>query len=292
MNKSTLVCIHIMPLEIEMFERFMVQYRKALSYLDSNDDVTVKASLNLNPYLTNWNESELDQTYFIDIFNKQLEGIKSIKEIVTDTALWGTTQQKRESLALNYDQFIFVDTDIILHEHQLKHQLNLSYQLNGMFLVSPALPKWWDESWDPLVSTNMKGEEYGFAFKKEAIDAVYNQSVTQITANQILPIKFGCGMHTLYSKEFWNFIQIPESFGGYGPEDTFGMFTSNLAIQMGYDIKQFVMDGIFITEDYTNREPSILNKVTPIDKKDEFYQRADSAAKHEILTFVDRIKQK
>ena len=49
--KSTLFCMHVMPHEIEMLERFMVQYRKALSYLDENDNFTMKVSLNLNPNL-------------------------------------------------------------------------------------------------------------------------------------------------------------------------------------------------------------------------------------------------
>ena len=35
-----------MPSEIEMLEKFMNQYRKALMYLDENDDVTLKVKLN------------------------------------------------------------------------------------------------------------------------------------------------------------------------------------------------------------------------------------------------------
>jgi Ran GTPase-activating protein (RanGAP) involved in mRNA processing and transport len=55
--KTTLFCMHVMPHEIEMLERFMVQYRKALSYLDANDNFTMKVSLNLNPELTDWEAS-------------------------------------------------------------------------------------------------------------------------------------------------------------------------------------------------------------------------------------------
>ncbi len=43
--KKTLVCVHVMPHEIEMLERFMEQYRKALLYLDERDDVTIKEHL-------------------------------------------------------------------------------------------------------------------------------------------------------------------------------------------------------------------------------------------------------
>ena len=71
--KSTLICVHVMPKEIELFERFMTQYKQALLYLDSTDNVTIKASLNLNPELTNWEESELKPDYFIQKFNSSLQ---------------------------------------------------------------------------------------------------------------------------------------------------------------------------------------------------------------------------
>ena len=121
MKKKTLVCIHIMPSEIEMFQRFMEQYRKALSYCREYD-VTIKATLNLNPKLTDWENSELKQDYFMNIFNAQFQykELKNINQIILDESMWGTTQQKRESIKIDYfDQFIFCDTDIVMHEHQL-----------------------------------------------------------------------------------------------------------------------------------------------------------------------------
>ena len=149
-KKRTLICIHVMPNEIEMFERFMMQMYRALHYLDDTDDVTLKVTLNLNPELTDWENSELKNGHFISRFAILFNGIKNINEVILDTSCWGTTQQKRESYKLDYDQFIFCDTDILLHEHMLKHQLNVSYQLDGVYIVSPSLAKWWDNSWDEL----------------------------------------------------------------------------------------------------------------------------------------------
>ena len=130
MSKKTLVCIHIMPNEIEMFQKFMAQYRKALMYC--NDfNIYIKATLNLNPKLTDWDKSELKQDYFIKIFNEQFQykDITNINQIILDDSMWGTTQQKRESIKIDYfDQFIFVDTDIVLHEHQRMYQLRASEQ--------------------------------------------------------------------------------------------------------------------------------------------------------------------
>jgi hypothetical protein len=292
-KKRTLICIHVMPSEIEMFERLMIQMHRALSHLDSNDDVTIKATLNLNPQLTDWEASELKQGYFVARFGILFNGIKNINEIVLDTSCWGTTQQKRESIKLDYDQFIFCDTDILFHEHMLKYQLNTSYQLNGIYLLSPSLPKWWDVSWDMLCHYDYINKPYGTAMDdKDVMMGALTQSIGTVNARQISTIKFGCGMHTLYSKSFWELVGIPESFGGYGPEDTYGMEAGKVAIKLGYDIKQFVLDGVYITEDYINRTPSFSDKIKPIDKKKEFYDAAFNLGQSEIKTFAQKLIEK
>jgi len=290
MSKKTLVCIHVMPSEIEMFQRFMEQYRRAMSYC-RDYDVTIKATLNLNPKLTDWENSELKQDYFMELFTNEFayKGLKNINQIILDESLWGTTQQKRESIKIDYfDQFIFVDTDIVLHEHQLIYQLQAAEPLEGKYIVSPSLPKWWDDSWSMLVNEKMKDSDKE-PFSKEILESIHTQQPDKITLKQIPMIKFGCGMHTLYSRDFWQFIGIPEEFGGYGPEDTFGMFAATYAVQKGYDIKQYVLDGLYITEDYINREPSFEGKIVPINKKEEFYSNAHSLAGGLLQAFVDKL---
>ena len=65
MKKRTLICIHVMPSELEMFERQIQLFKKAFLYLDERDDVTLKVTLNLNPGLTDWENSELKNGHFI-----------------------------------------------------------------------------------------------------------------------------------------------------------------------------------------------------------------------------------
>ena len=80
-KKRTLICIHVMPSEIEMLEKFINQYKRALMYLDENDDATLKVTLNLNPELIDWDASELKQGYFVNKFMHLFNGIKNINEI-------------------------------------------------------------------------------------------------------------------------------------------------------------------------------------------------------------------
>jgi hypothetical protein len=280
-----------MPKEIELFERFMTQYKQALLYLDSTDNVTIKASLNLNPELTNWEESELKPDYFIQKFNSLFENITNINEIILDNSLMGTTQQKRESIQLNYDQFIFVDADIAFPEQLLKYQLEASYLLKDKYILIPNIVKLWDYTWDILVHDDFKNKPYGYYLHHDSINTI-NQDINYVEVETAPTIKFGCGMHTLYSKEFWDFIGIPKSFGGYGPEDTFGMYASLIALKYGHQINEYILKGIYITEDYINRIPSFENKIKTYNRKQEFRDKAEAHFHQELETFQSKIYNK
>ena len=52
------------------------------------------------------------------------------------------------------------------------------------------------------------------------------------------------------------------------------------------------MDGVYITEDYKNRIPSFIDKIKPIDKKKEFYDKAYNLAQTEITKFATKLIQK
>ena len=292
MKKRTLICIHVMPSELEMFERQIELLKRAFMYLDDRDDVTLKVTLNLNPELTDWENSELKNGHFVSRFAVLFNGMKNVNEIILDTSCWGTTQQKREAIKLDYDQFIFCDTDIIFHEHMLRYQLDVSYQMEGMYIISPSLAKFWDTSWDVLCHSDYMDKHVGYSTEREAIENTTVQKVESITIKRVPVIKFGCGMHTLYSKSFWELVGIPESFGGYGPEDTYAMSAAEIAIKLGYDIIQVYMDGIYITEDYINRKPSFDGKIKPIDKKVEFWQKAFDLGQEEITKFAKKLIQK
>ena len=292
MKKRTLICIHIMPSEIEMFERQIELFKRAFLYLDERDDVTLKVTLNLNPELTDWENSELKNGHFVSRFAVLFNGMKNVNEIILDTSCWGTTQQKREAIKLDYDQFIFCDTDIIFHEHMLRYQLDVSYQMEGMYIISPSLAKFWDESWDVLCHSDYMDKHIGYSTEREAIENTTVQVIKDIVVKRTPVVKFGCGMHTLYSKSFWEFVGIPDSFGGYGPEDTYAMAASAVAIKMGYEVTQVYMDGIYITEDYINRTPSFDGKIKPIDRKTEFWNNANNVGQQEVINFTKKLLQK
>ena len=289
--KKTLVVTHVMPLELEMFERFIIYYKEGFKYLDDTDDVTMYVTLNLNPKLTDWENSELKPQWFIDKFTKAMEGIRSYLQIVMDDSLWGTTQQKREVIKLDYDQFIFVDPDISIHEQQLKMQLLAAEQVSGKFVISPNIPRWWDSSWDVIVHPDFKQTELHQFRTKETWNNTFTQSPSEINLQMLPSFKFGCGMHTLYSKEFWDLIGIPTEFGGYGSEDTFAMVASGIAKKAGIDVRQYTLNGLYITEDKdeSHREPSYKDKVKVFDLKHDGKKYSNEIMGEVLQKFSDSL---
>ena len=283
--KSTLVCVHVMPNEMDLFDRWVEQYKKALQYLDDTDDVTLMATLNLSPSLTDWDNSELKQSYFIERFSKA-QPIKNINEVVSKSG-YGTTAQKRDAIKLDYNQFIFIDTDIAFPEQSLKYQLEASYQLNGKYIILPQIVKLWDSSWDLAVHNDFINKEYNYHLTHDP-ELTYNQEITEVGLEQINTFKFGCGMHTLYSKELWDLIGIPESFGGYGSEDTFAMYASNYAVRAGIDIKQYILTGLYISENMvTNR---LTDKVKSVANKENSRELSYKQFPDELKKFLIKIE--
>jgi hypothetical protein len=287
--KKTLMCLHVMPHEIEMLENFTTQLKQSIDYLTNDDSFVIKATLNLNPLLIDWNNTSISKQYFIDTFNKLFENIPNINEIRDGEDLLGTTQQKRECIKLDYNQFIFVDTDIVFPKELLKYQLNASYYIKEkMYIISPNIVKMWDNTWDILVHKDYKNHYYGY-YKEHNPEITINQPIEEISLRESKNIKFGCGMHTLYSKEFWEFIGVPKSFGGYGPEDTFAMIASTEAIKKNYKITQYVLDNIYISENLMNRYSVFINKLKTIDRKDEFRCKALKNFELELEKFKNKL---
>ena len=284
--KSTLVCVHVMPNEMDLFDRWMEQYKMALQYLDDTDNVTLLATLNLSPTLTDWDNSNLKQQYFIERFSKA-QSVKNINEVV-ELPGYGTTAQKRDAIKLEYNQFIFIDTDIAFPEQLLKYQLEASYQLKGKYIILPQLVKLWDNSWNLAVHNDFINEECNYHLTHD-VDLTYNQEISEVSLEQIDGFKFGCGMHTLYSKEFWDLIDIPESFGGYGSEDTFAMYASNYAVRAGIDIKQYLLKGAYISENMVNRKSSFEGKIKSIANKENARELSYRQFPDELKKFLDKI---
>jgi len=305
-NKTQIV-IHIMPEELIQYERIATQLKLSSQYLDDQDDVCVYITLNLSPTLYDWDKSNIKQKQIINDFEeinkKHFDWCETNFEIITDNSILGTTAQKRKAINSADDsigQFIFLDTDIYFHEATLKCLLNSSKNIPDCFyVVCPQTVKLWDNTWDVITNEKFINEKFGF---EKTFDP--NETLTQALENIFLSrldtFKFACGWFTLYSKSFLKLFNIPESFGPYGPEDTFWMYSSLLASQkypkpyLEYSqidtnifsyIGQYVLNGLYVTEDYKYRP--VKYTIPRYDLKSHFRAKAEKYFDIELKKIKD-----
>lgn len=290
--KRTQIVTHIMPTEIDEYSDIIDKLTEASEYLEKKDWVSIHATLNLSPELIMWGESKLQPEFFIQKFNEIKEKCKWANEIIfniiEDDSILGTTSQKREAIKGDYDQFIFLDCDIAFHPTTLKYILEASYQLNGKYFITPQTVKIGNEvdnSWDVLVHNDYVDKEYTYYLTHQP-DLTYNQDVKSVILKESPYFKFACGWFTLYSKDILSFIGIPEWLGHYGPEDTFLMLTSN-AVKDKYSIMQYILDGIYVSENYVSRDGYYKDKLKTKNVKELFRQEAESKFQNELNKFIN-----
>ena len=130
---KTQIVTHIMPGEIDEYEGVIDNLLKCSEYLEEKDWISIYATLNLSPELIEWEKCDIDKQFFIDKFENLKQKCTWANEIIfnviEDDSILGTTSQKREAIKEQYDQFIFLDCDIIFHPTTLKYMLETSYQV-------------------------------------------------------------------------------------------------------------------------------------------------------------------
>ena len=160
--------------------------------------------------------------------------------------------------------------------------------MEGKYIVTPQIVKLWDSSWDHIVHNDYKNHSYEYE-KLHDPDLTYNQDVNEISTYVSNPTKFGCGWFTLYSKEIMNFIGIPEFLGHYGSEDTFMSVAMEVAKQKKINVKQYVMKGIYVSENIVKRNDPYKDKIKLINLKDIFRAKSWENFHKEIENFRNRI---
>lgn len=318
--KRTQIVTHIMPTEIDEYSDIIDKLTEASQYLEKKDWISIYATLNLSPKLVNWEDSQLSKEYFIDKFNQVKEKVgwanEVIFEVVDDNSILGTTAQKRKAIKGKYDQFIFLDCDIAFNPMTLKYMLMASEQIQDeYYFLTPQTVKLWDYTWDLITHKNFNNQEYGYE-KQHIPNETYNQTIDEISIdtleninksvekativlrnkftnqyNAFTDFKFACGWFTMYSKSVVDLIGIPDWLGHYGPEDTYMMYVSQLYKIEKWPIYQYVLQGMYISENYVSRDTKYKDKLKLNNLKDQFRAESESKFSQELSKLKDTIQR-
>ena len=297
-KNHTQIVIHVMPYELKELERVLEQLRLSSNYLDPYDKISLYVTLNLSKELIDWSKSSADihtiRDHFFGLQKNYAQWYHHNTFVIEeDGTILGTTAQKRKAIRTagpGIDNFIFLDCDIYFSEVTLKYLIDgAKNMVDPFYVITPQTVKLWDETWDCITHDNFRKLNYGFFKTFDPTNAV-SQDVEEVELHETTAYKFACGWHVLYSARLLKLIDIPDSLGHYGPEDTFAMFCCNILKQS--DVAkpiEYMLHGLYVAEDYILKPTVYKDKLVLIDKKLEFRKMAESHFNEELQNFQKRM---
>ena len=272
--KTLQVVVHVLPREIDQFERLCNSFKESYFFVENQIEIVLDASLNLNETFVDWKNSQIPKEFFIEKFNNINElhsdwTHKNIFQIENSDKCLGINDKRRNSIndGLDYDYLMYLDLDVFFSHMTLVSLTQLINQIDTDYnIISPETVKLWDDSWADLVNEKYVNHNHEFfktidpySVHKLVFDNLVEEKIKFRTINNV---KFGGGWFNVFSKKLLKFINIPESLGSYGLDDTFVMIGANMMKQKGYDVTQYILEGTICIE---NNKYTLYN-YNPYDK--------------------------
>ena len=249
--KMIKIIIHIFPHELEEYARVLCKLNEGVENLKSKE-VIIHSCLNLNSNICIVNSPEDSSNYFTRI-NDQSK-LKVDGSVNISSNIKGVNEHRRLCFnkASDGDMIILLDTDLHFHGKLLSeiitHGENLRNETD-YFILTPQYIRLWDTSWDPLVNDRYVHEPLGY-YKSINPEQIVENSHGNIEVTKLNTFKWAGGWFTCISGNLAKLISIPQSFIGYGPDDTFMMECCKyLKKKRAWDVSQYLLRGYVVCED-------------------------------------------
>lgn len=293
------VIIHILPYEIDQLEVLLSTMKRSSIYLEK-DDYHVEVQLNLN--LTHWDEPKIPKFFFID---KLVDLEKFTQSWASTNFNWdskgkvmGCNDARRNVIRkTKHDWIMYLDVDNIFSENMLyimsciTKAVTIEHQYR---VLCPSTTRMWDSSWDMITNKNFindsAGHEYydvrdPYCVLKTFEDDPYGQNGMNHYVNGF---KFA-GWGTTFQTKLARLIDIPDSLGPYGLDDTFLMAGCYAMQSAGYNVAQYVLDNEVIIENNLLRYNPYRDYLDNIDRREEFLNNAKANFDKEVKKLYDKL---
>ena len=146
----------------------------------------------------------------------------------------------------------------------------------------------WDESWDVISHKDYKDIPRDEKFWLGDPYKLFKHEVSDVTLKELPYSKFDGGWMTMYNKDLLKLIDIPDSLGHYGLDDTFVVDCSNALMKKGYDIKHYILQDVVVMEDRVYRSSSMDPFISLVDHKSDMRDNSTVNYQNEINKFLDK----
>jgi hypothetical protein len=288
---TTQIVIHLLPQEIDWFEWQIKQLKQGSYYLEEDDNVIIDVTFNLN--LIDWKNSQIPKQFFIDKFlqiEKLCDWCETYFIVDEENKCLGCNDKRREAIrTTTSDNILYLDSDLIFKPELLKYMMDSAKVIpNEYYLISPQIMKLWDDSWDCLVHKNYLDLQPSQEYKNADTYLVISNQSQEISIKPIDRFKFGGGWFNLISTKILKLTDMPDSFGPYGVDDTYVMLCCGIMKQQGYDVQQYVLEGMIVAENLKYRWNPYNSLLYLINKQDGFRKQAESNLNKELEFFINK----
>ena len=246
--------IHLFPSELGGYDRTIKLLMR--NHVPPHSSVIIYSVLNCSDSIIDWYQSSLTKSHCIEQFNSINNSIDSRftldSRIVCESKFLGVNDHRRNAYRKfhNLDYIFFLDCDIVFSSTILQNYINLlsSKKLSSYSVVTPQTLKLWDSTWDIIVHPNFREKKFN-SYKKENIEII-NKNLLGAEKKIISceTFKFAGGWFTMFSPKLLNYVKIPRTFGGYGPDDTFIMSCMFFMKRHNMDVNQYILENEIINE--------------------------------------------
>jgi hypothetical protein len=282
------IIIHIFPHELGEYKRIINQLNN--SEVDiSNSDIKLLCCLNLNKRVCRYENS----TEIICNFNNINTNSKfSVESYVnTKTNFYGVNEHRRNCIKTSdmKDMIIYLDSDLHFNNTLLNQTLinaDILSKQHSYYILTPECIRLWDSTWDCLVNKD---------FLKFPINYCETADIYMITKKvhtgdgirKNKTFKWAGGWFTCINAPLAKLVSIPDSFVGYGPDDTFMMECCKLLKSKNIDVAQYIQSGQVVCEDRT-----LIHKNKPhFTHKTDFRKKCNQMFSKEYGFFKKRIEE-
>ena len=253
------IVLHCLPNELDQVSWIVDQLKRSSRFIDAKKFI-LDFTLNVSSEDTDWNKSILTKSYCIDKFNLLFKKSPFNNQHKISEQQTGCNTVRRNAIR-NTDEtthIIYLDTDIIFPETILYYIEQAINEIESKYyIISPQIFQLWDSSWDIISHPDYRNISRENKQWLKNPYQVFEHEPTDIKLVKLPYIKFGGGWFNVFSKNLLELIDIPDSLGHYGLDDTFVSTAANMLKQKEYDIEQFVLNDIVVKEDRVYRTYSM-----------------------------------
>lgn len=272
------IAIHSLCSEIDQLEQLLIQLKRNSVHLPNDHGIEVSVVLNME--LVDWVQSKLPPSFFANKFDDLdvLTASWADVNFFMREDMMGCNDIRRHVIRTTDKPYVmYLDVDNVFGEMFLSDAWQFArFTLPEAYhILTPQTTRLWDSTWDCITSKEHIHEEASHA-KYDVRDPY--QAVIRIDGEdsrvKIIPDFKFAGWGTMISTKLARLIDIPDSLGSYGLDDTFIMHGCYILRDKGYNVYQYVIENQIIIENNLFRFNPYKDYIVNIDRRQEFLANA------------------